>query len=209
MTICKKFNVTSPCLTPRLHLAVVFDEPMQKCRDQAEENRADESRGPRLDGEARSYSGGHLEHDGVDHDQEQTEGHDCQREGQDSQDQPKRGVYQAEDDGCDERGNKSVQHKSGNKIGHDQQGQGIDKPANQQSHEARPLRQGSAFRLKALLQRKRPQRKCGLGKSDGWILQLSWRNPLKMLKRKIPWTIMETTCSAGFSESSKSAVSPA
>ena len=103
-------------LAPDFYPAIVFDQPVQKSRDQAQHNRAKQGRCPGMDNESWRNSRCHLEQDGVDHDQEQAEGEDRQWKGDDFQNQAERGVYQSEDDGCDQRCAEAVQFKARNNV---------------------------------------------------------------------------------------------
>lgn len=87
-----------------------------------------------MDRESPSDGGGHLEHDGINHDQEEPEGDNRQGESYDFQDQPQRRVYQSEDYGCDQCGDEAVQLKAGNNVSDDQQRHSINKPTDQEPH---------------------------------------------------------------------------
>ena len=54
MTICKKFTLPAARLAPNLDPAILFDQPVQKCRNKAQHNRANQCRRPAMDNKSRS-----------------------------------------------------------------------------------------------------------------------------------------------------------
>src|SRR5882724_771783 len=103
-----------------------------------------------MDNKPWSYRSRHLQHDGVNDNQEEPEGDDRQGEGQNFEDQSQRGVYKSENDSTDQRGHETLQLNAGDNVSDNHQRQSIDKPTQQEPHRFRPLRQGC---LAPLLQR--------------------------------------------------------
>ena len=101
---------------------------------QAVQQRADQRGDEAGDLKAIEHRRGEIEHQRVDDEQEQTECDHRDRQGQQHQDRPQQGVEQAQHEGRDQRRDEVRDRDARVEVGHQQQGGGKQKPANNDFH---------------------------------------------------------------------------
>ena len=123
-------------------LASLFGEsfsgdPEQKI-DDAQHDRSNKRGQEAIDREAGHDSGRQLQHQRIDHEPEQADRDNGDWKRDDFQEKAKRGVDEADNDRCEQRGAEPVNQETRNEPGHQKQRQRTEQPIEQQFHHGSP-----------------------------------------------------------------------
>lgn len=133
--IAGELKKNSGCVLFRGHsafLSLIHDGSNDEVEDR-EDRGSDESGSKGSDIEAGNESAGEAQNEGIDDEKEEPKGENGEREGDDFQEQPERGVQQSDYERGNERGGKTTDVKTRNHLGDDQQCQRVEEPAQKET----------------------------------------------------------------------------
>src|SRR5437660_9003920 len=112
----------------------IFQQPLQHRGDDRETDRTLQRSQPGAHLKPGSHRSRHLEHDGIDNDQEESQSQDRDGESKDLQQKPQGGIDESKDQ-CGEQGRPEISYdKSRHQLADNQQRNRVDQPLNQQFH---------------------------------------------------------------------------